>query len=56
MLQALAVEEFGGTGGDGDHAKQAAIAAGISTGLGRDDPGDPVHLHARHDRDRDLPR
>lgn len=34
MLQALAAEEFGGMGGDADDAKQAAIAAGISTGLG----------------------
>jgi vacuolar iron transporter family protein len=34
MLQALAIEEFGGVGGDDGDAKQAAIAAGISTGLG----------------------
>lgn len=34
MLQALAAEEFGGMGGNADDAKQAAIAAGISTGLG----------------------
>jgi vacuolar iron transporter family protein len=34
FLQALAMEEFGGAGGDGADAKQAAIAAGISTGLG----------------------
>jgi VIT1/CCC1 family predicted Fe2+/Mn2+ transporter/rubrerythrin len=34
FLQALAMEEFGGSGGDGADAKQAAIAAGISTGLG----------------------
>jgi VIT1/CCC1 family predicted Fe2+/Mn2+ transporter len=34
FLQALAMEEFGGAGGDGGDAKQAAIAAGISTGLG----------------------
>ncbi|MDQ6605445.1 MAG: VIT1/CCC1 transporter family protein [Actinomycetota bacterium] len=33
MLQALATEEFGGMGDRGD-PKQAAIAAGISTGLG----------------------
>jgi len=34
FLQALAIEEFGGLGGDGADAKQAALAAGISTGLG----------------------
>jgi VIT1/CCC1 family predicted Fe2+/Mn2+ transporter len=34
MLKALAVEEFGVTDGDGGGAAQAAIAAGISTGLG----------------------
>jgi VIT1/CCC1 family predicted Fe2+/Mn2+ transporter len=34
MLQALAAEEFGVTGTDGGDAKRAAIAAGISTGLG----------------------
>jgi VIT1/CCC1 family predicted Fe2+/Mn2+ transporter/rubrerythrin len=34
MLQALAIEEFGGIGGGAQDAKQAAIAAGISTGLG----------------------
>jgi VIT1/CCC1 family predicted Fe2+/Mn2+ transporter len=34
MLKALAAEEFGGVAGGGDDAKQAAIAAGISTGLG----------------------
>ncbi len=34
MLQALAVEEFGGSGGDAGDAAQAAFAAGISTGLG----------------------
>ena len=36
MLQALAVEEFGAAagGGGGDNAAQAALAAGISTGLG----------------------
>ena len=34
FLQALAMEEFGGAGGDGADAKQAALAAGISTGLG----------------------
>jgi VIT1/CCC1 family predicted Fe2+/Mn2+ transporter/ferritin-like protein len=34
FLQALAMEEFGGAGGDGGDAKQAALAAGISTGLG----------------------
>jgi len=33
MLQALATEEFGGMGDRGD-PKQAALAAGISTGLG----------------------
>jgi VIT1/CCC1 family predicted Fe2+/Mn2+ transporter len=33
MLQALAAEEFGGMGDRGD-PKQAAIAAGISTGIG----------------------
>ena len=34
MLQALAVEEFGGTGGGDNDAAQAALAAGVSTGLG----------------------
>jgi len=34
MLQALAIEEFGGVSSDGGDAKQAAIAAGVSTGLG----------------------
>jgi vacuolar iron transporter family protein len=34
MLQALAAEEFGGMGGNAGDAKQAAIAAGISTGIG----------------------
>ena len=34
FLQALAMEEFGGVGGNGGDAKQAALAAGISTGLG----------------------
>ncbi len=34
FLQALAAEEFGGVGSDGGDAGQAAIAAGISTGLG----------------------
>jgi vacuolar iron transporter family protein len=35
MLRALAVEEFGATGdADGGDAAQAAVAAGISTGLG----------------------
>ena len=33
MLQALAAEEFGSTGDRGDPA-QAALAAGVSTGLG----------------------
>jgi VIT1/CCC1 family predicted Fe2+/Mn2+ transporter len=33
MLQALATEEFGGVGDRGD-PKQAALAAGISTGIG----------------------
>jgi VIT1/CCC1 family predicted Fe2+/Mn2+ transporter len=34
MLKALAVEEFGVSGADSSDAAQAAIAAGISTGLG----------------------
>jgi VIT1/CCC1 family predicted Fe2+/Mn2+ transporter len=34
MLKAIAMEEFGGNGEPGDNAAQAAIAAGISTGLG----------------------
>ena len=34
MLQALAVEEFGVTDASGGDATQAAVAAGISTGLG----------------------
>jgi vacuolar iron transporter family protein len=34
MLKALAQEEFGGMGSDASDAAQAAIAAGISTGLG----------------------
>jgi VIT1/CCC1 family predicted Fe2+/Mn2+ transporter len=34
FLQALALEELGGVSGDGGNAKEAAIAAGISTGLG----------------------
>jgi len=34
MLMALATEEFGGVGGGAEDAQQAAIAAGISTGLG----------------------
>jgi vacuolar iron transporter family protein len=34
MLKALAMEEFGVNGEPGDNAAQAAIAAGISTGLG----------------------
>jgi VIT1/CCC1 family predicted Fe2+/Mn2+ transporter/ferritin-like protein len=34
MLQALAAEEFGGTGGGENDATEAAAAAGISTGLG----------------------
>jgi VIT1/CCC1 family predicted Fe2+/Mn2+ transporter len=34
MLQALAVEEFGVTDASGGDAGQAAVAAGISTGLG----------------------
>jgi VIT1/CCC1 family predicted Fe2+/Mn2+ transporter/ferritin-like protein len=34
MLKALAAEEFGVTAGDSGDAAQAAIAAGISTGLG----------------------
>ncbi|HEX3616276.1 MAG TPA: VIT1/CCC1 transporter family protein [Solirubrobacteraceae bacterium] len=34
MLKAIAMEEFGVNGEPGDNAAQAAIAAGISTGLG----------------------
>ena len=34
MLKALAVEEFGVSGADGGNAAEAAVAAGISTGLG----------------------
>jgi vacuolar iron transporter family protein len=34
FLQALAAEEFGGVGSDGGDPGQAALAAGISTGLG----------------------
>jgi VIT1/CCC1 family predicted Fe2+/Mn2+ transporter len=34
MLQALAVEEFGGAVGAGSNAAQAALGAGLSTGLG----------------------
>jgi vacuolar iron transporter family protein len=34
MLQALAVEEFGSAGGGEGAAAQAALAAGVSTGLG----------------------
>ena len=34
MLKALAVEEFGITGDGESNAAQAAVAAGISTGLG----------------------
>jgi VIT1/CCC1 family predicted Fe2+/Mn2+ transporter len=34
MLKAIAVEEFGVSGADDGNAAQAAIAAGISTGLG----------------------
>jgi vacuolar iron transporter family protein len=34
MLRALAVEEFGGVASDASDAVQAAIAAGVSTGLG----------------------
>jgi vacuolar iron transporter family protein len=34
MLQALSVEEFGGAAGGGGDATQAALAAGVSTGLG----------------------
>jgi VIT1/CCC1 family predicted Fe2+/Mn2+ transporter len=34
MLRAIAMEEFGVSGESGDNAVQAAIAAGISTGLG----------------------
>jgi vacuolar iron transporter family protein len=34
MLQALAAEEFGSSATDGGNAAQAALAAGVSTGLG----------------------
>jgi VIT1/CCC1 family predicted Fe2+/Mn2+ transporter len=34
MLQALSVEEFGATAGDSGNAAEAAVAAGVSTGLG----------------------
>jgi VIT1/CCC1 family predicted Fe2+/Mn2+ transporter/ferritin-like protein len=34
LLRALALEEFGGVSDDSGNAKEAAIAAGISTGLG----------------------
>jgi VIT1/CCC1 family predicted Fe2+/Mn2+ transporter/ferritin-like protein len=34
MLQALSVEEFGASGDGGGDASQAALAAGVSTGLG----------------------
>jgi VIT1/CCC1 family predicted Fe2+/Mn2+ transporter/ferritin-like protein len=34
MLQALSAEEFGGTPGDSGNAAEAAVAAGVSTGLG----------------------
>ena len=34
MLQALSVEEFGASATNGGDATQAALAAGISTGLG----------------------
>src|SRR5579859_6335280 len=34
MLQALAAEEFGISGSPGENAAQAALAAGVSTGLG----------------------
>jgi VIT1/CCC1 family predicted Fe2+/Mn2+ transporter/rubrerythrin len=34
MLQALSVEEFGAAGNGGGDAAQAALAAGVSTGLG----------------------
>jgi VIT1/CCC1 family predicted Fe2+/Mn2+ transporter len=34
MLQALAAEEFGGSGQSGGNPGQAALAAGVSTGLG----------------------
>ncbi len=34
FLRALAVEEFGGIASDGGNAPQAALAAGLSTGLG----------------------
>ncbi len=50
MLQALAAEEFGGVSGDGGDAGQAAVAAGISTGLGAMIPVIPfifTHRHAR---------
>jgi VIT1/CCC1 family predicted Fe2+/Mn2+ transporter len=34
MLQALAVEEFGGSAAGGGDPAQAALAAGLSTGVG----------------------
>jgi vacuolar iron transporter family protein len=34
MLQALSAEEFGATATDGGNATEAAVAAGVSTGLG----------------------
>jgi VIT1/CCC1 family predicted Fe2+/Mn2+ transporter len=34
MLQALAAEEFGISGATGENAAEAALAAGVSTGLG----------------------
>ena len=34
MLQALSVEEFGASAGDSGNAAEAALAAGVSTGLG----------------------
>jgi VIT1/CCC1 family predicted Fe2+/Mn2+ transporter len=34
MLQALSVEEFGASAGDSGNAAEAAVAAGVSTGLG----------------------
>ncbi len=34
MLQALTAEEFGGASGEEHHATQAAVAAGLSTGVG----------------------
>ncbi len=54
MLKALAVEEFGITGDGESNAVQAAVGRGHLHRSRRDDPGDPVHLHDRHNRDPDL--